>query len=75
MPSFFVPGFFVEEIDASGMYLCYEGFDNLSEFISLIFYLGFLFFIDLYLLKLLFHICNLFISFVMVIYPDKCYFE
>lgn len=32
VPSFFVPGFVIEEIDASGMQLFYEGFDNLSEF-------------------------------------------
>ena len=33
IPSFFVPGFFIEEIDASEMNLCYEGFDNLSKLI------------------------------------------
>lgn len=33
VPSFYVPGFFIEEIDASGMNLCYEGFDNLSKYI------------------------------------------
>lgn len=32
VPSFYVPGFFVEEIDASNVYLLYEGFDNLCEF-------------------------------------------
>lgn len=35
VPSFYVPGFFVEEIDASGMNLCYEGFDNLSSLTKL----------------------------------------
>lgn len=33
IPSFFVPGFLVKEIDASGTNLCYEGFSNLSKFV------------------------------------------
>lgn len=35
IPSVFVHGFFVEEIDASGLNLCYEGFDNLSRLAKL----------------------------------------
>ncbi|KFM74978.1 hypothetical protein X975_20039, partial [Stegodyphus mimosarum] len=35
VPCKYEPGYFVEELDASGLSICYEGFENLSDLICL----------------------------------------